>query len=202
MIWSWNICRITRSHTIQKKSKAQISQTLRFYDFERGLRETERLKNLKKSVNTSGHYLYIMNWSLNDIICNILWPLYLAQIIRSQSQKIVKFVIFEPLIVLNCSRTCDLTDVPASNNDRKTDARPLNTFHDILRFISRDFSVTVLKGRDAPIWRNLELTHIRLSGADGLRHSFSGCRCLLASLVMKKGSEIFKWNLNLIATPP
>ena len=39
--------------------------------------------------------------------------------IRSQSQEIVKFVIFGLLIFLNCENTCNLTDVSASNYDRK-----------------------------------------------------------------------------------
>ena len=40
-----------------KISKARISQILRFFDFESGSCETERLRNLKKRVKTSGHYL-------------------------------------------------------------------------------------------------------------------------------------------------
>ena len=50
-----------------------------FDDLEGGLRETERLTNLKKSVKMSGHYLLIINWSLNNISYKILWLLSLAQ---------------------------------------------------------------------------------------------------------------------------
>ena len=53
--------------------------------------------------------------------------------IRSQSLKIVKFVIFELLIFLNGEKTCDLTDVPASNYDRKRTlnfSTPSTTFYD------------------------------------------------------------------------
>ena len=35
----------------------------------------------------------------------------------SKCQKIVKFLIFGLFIILNCERTCDLTDVQASNYD-------------------------------------------------------------------------------------
>ena len=69
----------------------------------------------------------------------------LSRGIRSQRQKIVKFVKFEPLIFLNCERTCDSTHV--SNYDRKTDARPIDTIHDILRCLS--LVQSVLKGRKA-----------------------------------------------------
>ena len=44
-----------------KNSLAQISQILRFSDFESKLRETESLKNLQKSVKTSDHYFSITN---------------------------------------------------------------------------------------------------------------------------------------------
>ena len=90
----------------------------------------------------------------------------LSSAICSQSQKIVKFVIFGPMIFLNCARMYDLTDVPASNYDRKTDGRPFDTIHYILQCLSRVQSL--LKGRNAPIWREREPTHLRLSGADGL----------------------------------
>ena len=62
-----------------KKSNARISHIRRFLGFESWLRETERLRKLKKSVKTSGYYLSIVNWWLNNIIYNILWPLSLAQ---------------------------------------------------------------------------------------------------------------------------
>ena len=37
-----------------------------------------------------------------------------SRAIRPQTQKIVKFVKFGPLIFLNCESTCDFTDIPAS----------------------------------------------------------------------------------------
>ena len=36
-----------------------------------------------------------------------------------------------PLIFFNCESTCDLTDVPASIDDIKIDARPLDTTNDM-----------------------------------------------------------------------
>ena len=84
----------------------------------------------------------------------------LSRAIRFQSQEIVEFVIFGPMIFLNCARACILTDVPASNYATKTDGRPFDTIHDILRCLSRVQSL--LKGRNAPIWRKREHTHMRL----------------------------------------
>ena len=65
-----------------------------FFDFEIEFHQTERIRNLQKSVKTSDHYLSIINWSLNNIFHNILWTL--AQF--SQSQKIVKFLKFGLLV--------------------------------------------------------------------------------------------------------
>ena len=80
-----------------------------------------------------------------------------------QSQKIVIFVKFEPLILFKCESTCDLTDFQASIYDRKIDARPFDTIHDILRCLS--LVQFLLEDRNAPIWRKREPTHIRLSGS-------------------------------------
>ena len=77
--WSLNICQTTRSLTSQKNQKHGYNKFHDLIDFANESRETERLKNLKKSVKTSGHYLSIMNWSPNNIIYNILWPLSLVQ---------------------------------------------------------------------------------------------------------------------------
>ena len=80
--------------------------------------------------------------------------------IRYQRRKIVKFVIFWPFLILNCERTCGLTDVPASMYDRKTDARQFDTINDILR----------------SLWRNVfakaEMRQFGASGTDGLNHLF------------------------------
>ena len=56
-----------------------------------------------------------------------------------------------------------LTDVP--NYDRKTDARRVDTILDILRFLS--LAQSLLKGRNAPIWREQEPTQMKLSGTNG-----------------------------------
>ena len=76
------------------------------------------------------------------------------------------------LIFLNCESTCDLADVPASIYDRKTAARPFDTIHDILRCLS--LAQSLLKGRNAPIWRKRAPTHMTLSGTDGLTENFGG----------------------------
>ena len=52
------------------------------------------------------------------------------------------------------------------------DARPFATIHDILRFLS--LVQSLLKGGNAPIWRNREPTHIRLSGSDRLSDILKG----------------------------
>ena len=65
---------------------------------------------------------------------------------------------------MNCESMRDLTDVPASIYDRKMDARPFDTIHDILLSLVE----SLLKGRNASIWRKREPTHMRLSGAHEL----------------------------------
>ena len=54
----------------------------------------------------------------------------------------------------------DLTDVP-SLYDRKTAARPFDTIHDNLRYLS--LVQSLLKGRNASLWCLREPTHMRLS---------------------------------------
>ena len=90
----------------------------------------------------------------------------LSRAIRSQSQKIVKFVTFGFLIFLNCERISHLTDGQAWNYDRKTDARPFDTIQDILRCLS--LVQPLLKGRNAPIWRKRDPMHMRPSRTHGL----------------------------------
>ena len=51
----------------------------------------------------------------------------------------------------NCERTCDLTDVTASSYDRKTDARPFDTIHNILQCVN--LVQSILRDRNVPIWR-------------------------------------------------
>ena len=54
--------------------------------------------------------------------------------IRSQSKKNREICEIRAFDFLNCESTCDLTDVSASIYDRKIDARPFDTIHDIQRF--------------------------------------------------------------------
>ena len=72
------------------------------------------------------------------------------------------------MLFLNCERTYGLTEVPASIYDRKPDARCFDTIHNILRCLSP--AQSLLKGRNAPIWRQREPTHMRLPGTDGLNN--------------------------------
>ena len=67
---------------------------------------------------------------------------------------------FGPLIFLNCESTCDFTDGPASIFDQNMNARPFDTLHDMLRFLS--FVESLIEDRNAPIWRKGEPTHLRL----------------------------------------
>ena len=90
--------------------------------------------------------------------------------VRSQSQKILKFVKLGLLMFLNCESTCDLTDVQASLYDRKIDVRSFDTTHDILRWLSLVQSLLI--GRNAPILGKRELMHMKLSGTDWLRRSY------------------------------
>ena len=67
----------------------------------------------------------------------------------------------------NCASRYDLKYVPASINDRKTAARPFDSFYDTVRSLS--LVQSNIKGRYAPTWRKQAPTHMRLSGTDGLR---------------------------------
>ena len=87
-----------------------------------------------------------------DNIVKIIQPRSLAQIICSQSEKGVNYVIFMALIFSYCESTCGLTDFPASMYDRKIPARSFDTIHDILRSFS--LAQSDLESRSAPIWRN------------------------------------------------
>ena len=66
----------------------------------------------------------------------------------------------------NCESMCDSTKVPASMYDKKTAAGPFDTIHDVLRYFS--LVQSLLKGRNAPIWRQRVPTQLDLSGTDGL----------------------------------
>ena len=56
--------------------------------------------------------------------------------IRSQSRKIGKFVKIMAQTFLNCESTGDFTNIPALIYHGKTEARPFDTIHDILRSLS------------------------------------------------------------------
>ena len=147
--WSWNICQIGRTLTIQKNS-AMIFTYFKFFEFESGLRETERSQNRgidrcyssiswqRNDGSTFGH-------SFQDSMTSQ------SRAIPFQSRKIVKFEKIMALIFLNCESKFDSTDVPSWIYDRKTAARPFDTIHDILRCLS--LAQSILKGRNAPIWR-------------------------------------------------
>ena len=49
----------------------------------------------------------------------------------------------------------------------KTAARPFDNVQDALQLLR--LVQSLLKGRNAPIWRQEEPTHMRLSGTDGLK---------------------------------
>ena len=70
-------------------------------------------------------------------------------------------------IFLNSESAFDLIDVPGSIYDIKLTARRFDTINDILKSLS--LAQSLLKGRNAPIWRQREPTHLRLSGTDGLK---------------------------------
>ena len=84
-------------------------------------------------------------------------------------KKIVKFVIFLPLIFLNCENSSDLADVPASIYDKKTAARRFDIIHDVLRCLS--LAKSLLKSRNIPILRQREPTQMALSETEGLKSS-------------------------------
>ena len=79
-----------------------------------------------------------------DGLSNIVWPLSLFQF-ALKVKKNAKFVIFVSLTFLNAESMSDSTD-------KKTAARRFDTIHDILRSLSLEQSL--LKGRNAPIWRS------------------------------------------------
>ena len=75
-------------------------------------------------------------------------------------------MIYVTLIFFNCKSKCDLTDVPGSIYDIKTVARRFRTIQDIQRSLS--LAQSLLKGRNAPIWRKRGPTHMTLSRTDEL----------------------------------
>ena len=95
--------------------------------------------------------------------------------IRSQSQKILKWLKFGPLI---------LADVSASIYDLKMDSQFFDPTHDILRCLS--LVQSIYEDRNAPRWEKREPTHMRLSGTDRLKKlvvSFYGPKACRRKLV-------------------
>ena len=121
---SWIIFRITRTLTIEKIKGPNFTNFTMFWLWGRVARDRE-IKNLKKTVKTSGVYFSIINWSLNNTIYNILCPLVFAQ---SAFKIKASWKLWNSgLSFFNCESTCDLTDVPALIYDRKMEARPFDT---------------------------------------------------------------------------
>ena len=145
----------------------------KFFEFESGLRETERSQNrgidrCYSSISWQGNDGSTFGHSFQDSMT------YQSRAIPFQSRKIVKFEKIMALIFLNCESKFDSTDVPSWIYDRKTAARPFDTIHDILRCLS--LAQSLLKGRNAPIWRKRAPTHMTLSGTDGLTRTLGWWR--------------------------
>ena len=105
------------------------------------------------------------NESLNGCFNNLtklLWLLNLAPFSLKVNYEIFNIKETD----FNFESTYDLTDVPASIYGRKTAARRFDTTYTILR--SFRLAQFLLKGRNASIWRQRELTHMRLSGIESL----------------------------------
>ena len=67
----------------------------------------------------------------------------------------------------NCESSCDLPDNPSPIYDRKTASRRFDTTHIIIRSLS--LLQSLLKGRNAQIWRQREPTFWEQAG---LRHLY------------------------------
>ena len=130
--------------------------------------QTEKLKNLERSVKTSGEYLSLINLSLTNIF-TIFYDLLVS---RNPHSKPKNHEVCEIRAIdfLDSESTWDSTDVQAPIYDRKTAAKPFYTTHEIIRSLSLVQSLH--KGRNAPLWRKREPTHVRLSGTDGLNDNF------------------------------
>ena len=160
-----------------------FSQISRLFDFEKGLRETEGSKSLWKSAKTSSRRFLIMNWSWKIFNSKIIWLISSAQ----YSLKVKKCEIYENhgTILFNSESTCNWRDFLASIFDRKMDARPFDTIHDI-RCLS--LAQSLLKRRNTSIWRKREPTHMRLSGTGGLNK--------MLETILDQPSELFRIHSN------
>ena len=92
---------------------------------------------------------------------------------------------------LNCEKTCDWTDASASMYDRKAAARSFDIIHDILR--SHSLVKSLLKGQNAPIWRQRAPMHMDLSGTDGLKSDHMFNKKLTAQYQRCRGERDFLW---------
>ena len=161
-----------------------FSQISRLFDFEKGLRETEGSKSLWKSAKPSSRRFFIMKRSWK--ICQFQdYLTYQSSAILSQSQKIRNLWKFHGTIFLNSESACNWTDFLASIFDRKMDARPFDTIHDI-RCLS--LAQSLLKRRNTSIWRKREPTHMRLSGTGGLNK--------MLETILDQPSELFRIHSN------
>ena len=119
--------------------------------FEKRFHENKTSENVAGSVKRSGVNISIINWSGN--ICRIT---------RTLPCEIPNFTNFDFLTLRpDCARL-----MPALIYDRKMDARPSDTTHDILWWLS--LVQSLFKGRNVPIWRKREPTQMKLSGTDRL----------------------------------
>ena len=96
---------------------------------------------------------------------------------ESKNQAICDIIGLDFLI---CENQYDSKDFPAPINDRKTAARPFDTINEILR--SLGLAQSLLKSRNAQIWRKREPLYLTLLGTHGLIKN----RCSLQSFLDNK----------------
>ena len=99
------------------------------------------------------------------------------------------------LIYLNCENTFDSTDVRASIYDRNNAARHFDTTHEIKRSLS--LVKSLFKGRNAPIWRQRDQTHLRLSGTDWLKRKLILYLIIVPVFAIIIGAK--NWNYQILA---
>ena len=137
-----------KSHVLSPFKRNTINiPSFTIVDFENGLCETERSNSLGNSVKTSDFRFSLINGNLNNNSYRVRWPLSLAP----SAFKVKNFVKIKAVIVWKCESRCELTDVPASLNDKKNPARLFDTISDILRSLS--LAQSLLKVWNAPICR-------------------------------------------------
>ena len=139
---------ITRTLTIQKKN--QRPEFHKFHDFltSRAVRARLRDKRISKRVLKRQTIIFLSQMEAWITLFTIFYDLSLSRHLLSKPKNRENCEI-RPFDFLNFGSTCDLTDVPASINDRKTDARPFDTIYDILRCLS--LLQSLFKDRNEPI---------------------------------------------------